>query len=116
GGYTTWQMAMTHPEWFAAIVPICGGGMYWNAARLKDMGVWAFHGADDKTVLPEESEKMVNRVNVCGGNAKLTVYEGVAHNAWTPAFQTKELWDWLFTKTCYYEETVSEYDNVKQFG
>ncbi|MBE5752352.1 MAG: phospholipase [Clostridiales bacterium] len=116
GGYTTWQMAMTHPEWFAAIVPICGGGMYWNAARLKDMGVWAFHGADDKTVLPEESEKMVNRVNVCGGNAKLTVYEGVAHNAWTPAFQTKELWDWLFTKTCYYEEAVSEYDNVKQFG
>jgi predicted peptidase len=116
GGYTTWQMAMTRPEWFAAIVPICGGGMYWNAARLKNMGVWAFHGADDKTVLPEESEKMVNRVNACGGNAKLTVYDGVAHNAWTPAFQTEELWAWLFAQTCYYEETVSEYDNVKQFG
>ncbi|MBQ7879798.1 MAG: prolyl oligopeptidase family serine peptidase [Clostridia bacterium] len=116
GGYTTWQMAMTHPEWFAAIVPICGGGMYWNAARLKDMGVWAFHGADDKTVLPEESKKMVDRVNICGGKAKLTVYDGVAHNAWTPAFQTKALWDWLFAQTCYYEETVSQYDNVKLFG
>ena len=116
GGYTTWQMAMTHPEWFAAIVPICGGGMYWNSARLKNMGVWAFHGADDKTVLPEESEKMINRLNAKGGNGKLTVYEGVGHNAWTPAFRTKELWDWLFTHTCYYEETVSEYDNVKQFG
>ena len=116
GGYTTWQMAMTHPEWFAAIVPICGGGMYWNSARLKNMGVWAFHGADDKTVLPEESEKMINCLNAKGGNGKLTVYEGVGHNAWTPAFRTKELWDWLFTHTCYYEETVSEYDNVKQFG
>ena len=28
GGYTTWQLAMTKPDWFAAIVPVCGGGMY----------------------------------------------------------------------------------------
>lgn len=116
GGYTTWQMAMTHPEWFAAIVPICGGGMYWNAGRLKNMGVWAFHGTEDKSVFCEESQKMVKRVNDCGGNAKLSLLEGVAHNAWTPAFQTKELWDWLFAQTCYYEETASEYDNVKQYG
>ena len=27
GGYATWQMAMSMPEYFAAIVPICGGGM-----------------------------------------------------------------------------------------
>ena len=26
GGYATWQLAMSRPEWFAAIIPICGGG------------------------------------------------------------------------------------------
>ena len=49
GGYAAWQMAMTKPETFAAVVPICGGGMYWNAKRLKNMGIWAFHGSADQT-------------------------------------------------------------------
>ena len=55
GGYATWQLAMSMPERFAAIVPICGGGMYWNAGRLADIPVWAFHGAKDSTVYLEES-------------------------------------------------------------
>jgi predicted peptidase len=59
GGYGTWQLAMSRPELFAAIAPICGGGMYWNTARLKNTSVWAFHGDSDATVLPEESKKMV---------------------------------------------------------
>ena len=63
GGYAVWQLAMSMPEIFAAIVPICGGGMYWNAARLTNIPIWAFHGALDKTVLVEESVKMVDAVN-----------------------------------------------------
>ena len=35
GGYAVWQLAMSMPEYFAAIAPVCGGGMYWNAGRLK---------------------------------------------------------------------------------
>lgn len=95
GGYTTWQLAMSWPELFAAIVPICGGGMYWNAGRLKDMGVWAFHGSEDPVVFCEESKKMVDAVNAAGGNAKLTVYEGVEHASWVNTFQNQEMWTWL---------------------
>ena len=62
GGYATWQIAMSMPECFAAIAPICGGGMYWNAGRLVNVAVWAFHGKKDTTVLPVESEHMVERV------------------------------------------------------
>ena len=116
GGYGTWQMAMSHPEWFAAIVPICGGGMYWNAERLKHTAVWAFHGSIDGTVRCEESEKMVNAVNKKGGNAKLTVYEGVAHNAWTPTFQSEEMWKWLFEQRNHYQTTSDEYNDVVKFG
>ncbi len=116
GGYTTWQMAMSHPEWFAAIVPICGGGMYWNAERLKYMGVWAFHGSEDPTVFCEESKKMVEKINQKGGNAKLTVLEGVKHDSWTYTFQCKEMWQWLFSNTNHYEKTVNRYDDVVKFG
>ena len=116
GGYGTWQMAQCRPELFAAIAPICGGGMYWNTGRLKDMGVWAFHGSDDKTVLPEESVKMVEGINKRGGNARLTVYENTAHNAWTPTFRNAEMWKWMLSCRSAYIGTRSEYDNVAQFG
>ena len=118
GGYTTWQMAMTHPEWFAAIVPICGGGMYWNAGRLKNVPVWAFHGKLDPTVLVEESEKMVNAVNKRGGCAKLTVYPENKHDAWNDTYSNPAVYEWMLSHTNKNaEQLVNEYsDNIKEFG
>ena len=97
GGYGTWQMAMSLPELFAAIVPICGGGMYWNTPRLKDVPVWAFHGDSDPVVLPRESEQLVFRVNQCLGKAKLTLYENTEHDAGTATFNNREVFEWLLS-------------------
>lgn len=99
GGYGTWQLAMSIPEVFAAIVPICGGGMYWNAGRLVNLPVWAFHGAKDTVVFKEESIKMVDAVNACGGNAKLTIYPENRHDAWSDTYNNPEVFDWLLTCT-----------------
>ena len=96
GGYTTWQLCMSRPSWFAAAVPVCGGGMYWNADQLKDLPIWAFHGVQDTVVYAEESIKMVKAINQYGGNAKLTVFSQDSHDSWTNAYNTKELWTWLF--------------------
>ncbi len=98
GGYTVWQVIMSRPEWFAAAVPVCGGGMYWNAGRLKDLPIWAFHGALDTTVLPEESIKMAAAVNRCGGSARITVYPQRGHDSWVPAFNEPCLWEWIFAQ------------------
>lgn len=99
GGYAVWQLAMSMPEIFAAIVPICGGGMYWNAARLTNIPIWAFHGALDKTVLVEESVKMVDEVNRKKGHAKLTVYPNNSHDAWSDTYANFEVFQWLLTHT-----------------
>lgn len=99
GGYGTWQMAMNVPEIFAAIAPICGGGMYWNAGRLLTVPVWAFHGGLDNVVMPEESKKMVDAVNRFGGNAKLTVYPENDHNAWSDTYSNPEVFKWLLSNT-----------------
>jgi phospholipase/carboxylesterase len=96
GGYTTWQLCLSHPDWFAAAAPICGGGMYWSAPRLKDLPIWAFHGALDTTVLPEETIHMVSSVNRNGGNAKITIFPKADHNAWVPALSMDETWEWIF--------------------
>ncbi len=97
GGYGTWQLAMSLPELFAAIVPICGGGMYWNAARLANVPVWAFHGAKDPTVRLEESVKMVEGVNKLGGKAELTVYPENQHDAWSDTYSNYEVFKWLLS-------------------
>lgn len=117
GGYAVWQLAMFRPEWFAAIVPICGGGMYWNAARLKHMGVWAFHGSEDPVVLCEESRKMVDSINRNGGDARLTIWEGVGHDSWVKTYQCRELYEWLFRQRrqeCPPEK--SGYDDPEKYG
>jgi predicted peptidase len=98
GGYAAWQMGMSLPHIFAAMVPICGGGMYWNASRLKNVPIWAFNGADDTIVYPEESAKMVEAVNSCGGNAMLTLYEGVAHPVWLDVYSNPEVYEWLLAQ------------------
>ncbi len=97
GGYAVWQLAMSMPYLFAAIVPICGGGMYWNAQRLVNTPIWAFHGQQDTLVYPEESVKMTSAVNACGGNARLTLYPDCAHPSWQNAFSEPELFPWLLS-------------------
>ena len=97
GGYAAWQLAMSQPTLFAAMIPICGGGMCWNASRLKDIPIWAFHGGKDTTVLPEESIRIVEKVNKRGGSAKLTVYPENEHNAWDDTFKNPEVFTWLLS-------------------
>jgi predicted peptidase len=99
GGYAVWQMGMSMPQYFAAIVPICGGGMYWNAGRLKNIPIWAFHGEKDNVVKAEESIKMVDAVNAAGGKARLTLYPEVNHMSWCDAYADRALFEWLFAQS-----------------
>ncbi|MBW8035084.1 MAG: prolyl oligopeptidase family serine peptidase [Planctomycetes bacterium] len=97
GGYGTWSIACINPDRFAAIVPICGGGTPYIAGNLKNVPVWAFHGAKDKTVRLRESQKMVDKVNRKGGDAKLTVYPEAGHDSWTETYNNEEVYKWLLS-------------------
>ena len=99
GGYGTWSLASAHPERFAAIAPICGGGKRFMAMRLKDIPVWVFHGAKDKTVPLKESEEMVNAIRNRGGNAKFTIYPDAGHNSWTETYNNQKLYDWFLEQS-----------------
>lgn len=97
GGFGAWELAMRHPDWFAAVAPICGGGDEARADRLKGLPVWAFHGQDDTVVWPERSERLVAAINRAGGLAKLSLLPGVGHNSWSPAYDPMSgLLDWMF--------------------
>ena len=98
GGYAVWQIAMSMPYMFAAIVPMCAGGMYWNAERLKNVPVWAFHGVRDEIIDYRDSERMVNAVNKCGGNARLTLYPDLGHEIWETTYKNREVFEWMLSQ------------------
>ena len=104
GGYGTWNLGLEHPERFAAMAPICGGGQYItvllatrnNAEALKSMGIWAFHGAKDTVVPLSESERMVGALKRMGiANVKLTVYPEADHNSWAETYKNPQFYKWL---------------------
>ncbi len=99
GGYGAWSLAMAYPERFAALAPICGGGDPEKVGVLKDVPVWVFHGAKDPIVPLAESEKMVNALQACGGNIRLTIYPDAEHDSWTQTYENPELYEWFLTHT-----------------
>ncbi len=103
GGFGTWGLAARCPDRFAALVPVCGGGFASQGfpGRVRDLRhvpVWAFHGAKDRVVPPEESRRMVDALRACGGEARLTIYPDLGHDCWTRAYGEPELYEWMMAR------------------
>ncbi len=100
GGYGSFLIGSSHPDRFAAVVPICGGGdPAAMAPKLKDTPMWVFHGDADQAVPVARSREMVEAIKTAGGTqVKYTEYPGVGHNSWDPAYTDPELPKWLFAQ------------------
>ena len=90
GGYGTWATASAHPERFAAIAPVCGGGLPYMARNLKDIPIWAFHGDNDKTCPIEKDQKVFAEMKKIGGNMKFTTWAGDGHGVAAKMFTGSE--------------------------
>jgi len=95
GGMWSYGWASLRPERFAAIAPVSGDWEAADACRFKHIPVWAFHGAEDDVVPLAGDQAMVEAINACGGNARITVYPEVGHDAWTAAYNDPQLFEWL---------------------
>jgi predicted peptidase len=113
GGFGTWNLGINHPEKFAAIIPICGGGTAEDivmssidhSEALKSLPVWAFHGAKDPVVPVAASQETVALLKDKGvREIKLTIYPDALHDSWTRTFENQEIYDWLLQHR---RETVS---------
>ena len=98
GGFGSWALGCRYPNRFAAVVPICGGGEWFLAERLKNVPVWAFHGAKDSVVPLRESQEMVDALKRAGGNVQLTVYPEANHDSWTETYNNPKLYEWLLSQ------------------
>jgi predicted peptidase len=93
GGAGCWEMAMRHPELFAAVSPMSsGGGDAIRASKLANIPIWAFHCQYDK---PEGVEQMVAAIEKAGGNAQLTILRSGDHDSWNGALRVYDSFHWL---------------------
>lgn len=101
GGFGTWRLGLSHPERFAAIAPICGGGEFIvpllaDKTLLASLPVWAFHGAKDPVVPLEESRRMVDVLRRLGSQeVRFTVYPEALHDSWTETYANPALYAWF---------------------
>jgi predicted peptidase len=106
GGFGTWAVGLQEPDRFAALVPVAGGWEWGSAAvpsNICDLAakpIWVFHGAQDETVKPEQSEVLVNALRACGSDVRYTVLPRATHGAsGVLAYRDSELYDWLLQQS-----------------
>ena len=96
GGYGAWDLASRYPDYFAAVAPICGGGVARAVASMRSLPTWVFHGKLDDAVPEAESARMVEALKAAGGNVKYTVLpEGGHVDAWVHAYDKAGLFAWF---------------------
>ncbi len=98
GGYGTWDALARRSNFFAAAVPICGGGDPTKVTLFKDVPIWSFHGDVDAVVPVSRSREMIEALRMAGASPKYTEYAGVQHDSWTQTYRTPELYRWMFAQ------------------
>ena len=99
GGYATWNLLMNHPDLFCAGIPMCGAGDPSMAETLKEIPVWAVHGAKDPTVPVSGSRDMAAALENAGGT--LWHYTELAdneHDVWNYTYSNAEIFAWLMAQ------------------
>lgn len=105
GGFGTFALAIAHPDEFAALVPICGGGDPARLATVAKIPMWIFHAEEDPAIPVQMSRDSVKALEEAGGTPKYTEYPAgtyffpVAHLSWVPAYANPEMREWLFQQS-----------------
>jgi poly(3-hydroxybutyrate) depolymerase len=120
GGYGVWSFISRYPDYFAAAIPICGGGDPFRLPanlppaksgvanefnpdglkRAKALPVWTFHGDSDRSVPILETRMLVRILKDAGSRSiRFTACPNTGHvGAWRKAYGDPEVWEWLFSQ------------------
>ena len=80
GGYGVWSIAQNHPDLFAALGPVSGGGNPARMEAIKSIPQIVVHGDSDTTVLVTQSRAMVEAARKLGTEVKYIEVAGGTHD------------------------------------
>ncbi|WP_051068827.1 PKD domain-containing protein [Cesiribacter andamanensis] len=105
GGIATFSFAANYPHQLAAIVPISGRGSASEVSKYSaSVKLWAFHGTSDNVIHYDGSKLPVEAYNKTSPPvaAKLTLYSGVTHDAWSRTYDGSaghDIYSWMLQYT-----------------
>ncbi|MBL8234724.1 MAG: prolyl oligopeptidase family serine peptidase [Bryobacterales bacterium] len=79
GGFGSWSIAMNHPDLFAALGPVAGGGNPSRMAAIKHVPQFVVHGDNDRTVPVTQSRNMVEAARKAGATVEYVEVPGGNH-------------------------------------
>ena len=97
GGYGVWEWAAAAPERWLSVVPMSGGGDRAWGEKLKNVPIWAWHGAKDRSVRVERSRDMIEAIRAAGGNPRYTEAADGDHDVWMQAYDDDSLYAWMLS-------------------
>jgi len=100
GGDGVWALGTAFPRQFAAMVPV--GSWYDkldNVCRVRDVSIWVFQGEEDPLVVPQFAIDIVEVLEQCSGNVKLTMIPNAGHGESSVyAYGLDALYTWLLQR------------------
>jgi predicted esterase len=79
GGFGSWSIAINHPDLFAALGPIAGGGNPLRMPLIKHIPQFVVHGDNDRTVSVTQSRNMVEAARKAGATVEYIEVPGGNH-------------------------------------
>jgi pimeloyl-ACP methyl ester carboxylesterase len=80
GGYGTWSIAMNHPDVFAALAPVSGGGDPAGLEKIRSIPEFVVHGSADTIVPVKNSQIMVDAAKKLGIEVQYKEIAGGDHS------------------------------------
>lgn len=104
GGFGTYDLLSRRPNWFAAAIPICGGGNKRYSYKYSHVPIWLFHGAKDPVVPVTLSRELADDFRGRSMRVRYTEYPEGGHDVWTQAWNEEKLLPWLFSHSIITED------------
>lgn len=100
GGWAAWNLALSYPDKFAAIVPISGFVdliELESACKIANIPTRIFHGLLDDVVKVDYAISIYKELKKCNApDVQLTIFDDAGHDSWTRVYDNPEIYDWMF--------------------
>jgi len=100
GGWAAWNLALSYPDMFAAIVPISGFVdliELEGACKIANIPTRIYHGLLDDVVKVDYAVAIYKELKKCNAkDVQLTIFDDAGHDSWTRVYDNPEIYNWMF--------------------
>lgn len=101
GAWGAWNLAYSHPELFAALVPISGYVdriPYVEGCKIAAIPTRIYHGLLDNVVDVRYSIEIFKKLKECNKDIKLQIFDDAFHDSWTRVYDNSTIYNWMLAQ------------------